>query len=69
MLFHGLNVVSCNVASDSKQTPLIGAYLTTSTMEHLPDLEEALTRFQDQYPIMLGDLNASIGKSHNPHSQ
>ena len=31
-------------------------------------MEEALTRFQDQYTIVLGDLNADIGQYQNPHS-
>ena len=58
--FHGPNMVSCEVVAGSKRTPLTGAYLPPSRLEHLPDLEEALTRFQYQYPIMLGDLNVNI---------
>ena len=36
--FYGPNVVSCDVITDRKQNLLIGAYLTTSTLGHLPDL-------------------------------
>ena len=45
--FHGTNVVSCEVITDGKRTPIIGAYLPPSTLDHLPDLEEALSCFWD----------------------
>ena len=67
--FHGPKMVSCEIAADRKMTPLIGAYLPTSTLEHLPGLEEALTRFKDQDPIMLGEINGDIGQDHNLRSQ
>ena len=67
--FHGPNVVNCEVVTVNKWNPLLGAYLPPSTLEHLPDLEEVLTRFWDQYPIVLGELNADIGHSQNPLSQ
>ena len=35
--FHGMNVVICEVVT-RKCTPIIRAYLPTSTLEHLPDL-------------------------------
>ena len=38
-------------------------------LEHLPHLEDALSRFRDQDPIVLRNLNANIGQSQNPHSQ
>ena len=44
--FHGPNVMSCEVVSGGKRTLFVGAYLPLSTLQHLPDLEEALTRFQ-----------------------
>ena len=67
--FHGPNIVICEVVTDRKCTLIIGAYLPPSTLEHLPDLEKALTRFQDQYPIVVGDLNSDLGQSQNPHIQ
>ena len=36
------------------------------TLEHLTDLEETLTRFQDQDNIVLGYLNTDIVQSQNP---
>ena len=57
------------VVTGRKRTPLIGTYLPPSTLEHLPDLEEAMTRFWDQYPIVLGYLNSNTGQSQNPLSQ
>ena len=48
-----------------KRTLLIDASLPTSTLEHLPDLEESLPRFQDQDTILLGDLKVYT-QSHNP---
>ena len=65
--FHGTNVVSCEVVTD-KRTLLIGRYLPPSTLFHLTDLEEAFTRFCDQDPIVIWDLNIYI-QSHNPLSQ
>ena len=38
-------------------------------MKHSLDSEEALKRFQDQDPIVLGDLNANISQAQNPLSQ
>ena len=63
--FHGFNMVSCEVINGGKRTLLIGAYLPNSTLENLTYLEEALTRFRDQYPIVLGDLNVNIDQSQN----
>ena len=54
-------MVSCKIVSGSKHTPIIGAYFLPSTLEHSTDLEEALTRFRYQDPIVLGYLNANIG--------
>ena len=65
--FHWPNVGSFKVISDVKRTPLVGECLPPSTLEHLPDLEEDLARFRDQYPIVIGDLNTDIGQ--NPCSQ
>ena len=67
--FHGTNVVSCKVVSGRKWTPLIGMYFYPSTLEHLLHLEEALTRFCDHNPIVLGYLKAEIGQAQNPRSQ
>ena len=52
MVAHGLN-----------RTPLIRVYLTPSTMEHLPDLEEALQRFGGT--IYLGGLNVELDKARS----
>ena len=65
--FHRTNVVICVVVT-GKRTLLIGAYLPPSNLDHLPELEEALKRFLDKYPIVLGDLNDDI-QSHNPCSK
>ena len=67
--FHGSNVVSCEVVTSGKRTTLIGAYIPNSTLDHLQDLEEALTRFRDHYPIVLEELNVNIVQSHNLHIQ
>ena len=42
--FHGSNVVIYEVFT-GKHTPVIDAYLPLSNLDHLPYLEEALTRF------------------------
>ena len=61
-------MVSCEVIAGGNWTPIIGAYLPPSNLEHLPDLEDSLTCFQYQYTIVLWELNADIGQSHNPLS-
>ena len=67
--FHGPKVVSSEVITDWKLTLIIGAYLPPYTLEHLPDLEEALTRFWYQDTIFMEDLNAKIGQAQNLRSQ
>ena len=54
MRFHSPSVVRCEVVTNRKRYPIIGAYLPLSTLEHLSDLEEALPRFHYQYYIVLG---------------
>ena len=68
--FHSMGTVSCEVVSGSKRNLIFGAYPPPpSTLYHLPNMEEALTHFWDQDPIVLGDLNAKIGQAHKPFSQ
>ena len=40
--FHGPDVVSCKIVSGSQRTLLIGVHLLPYTIDHLPDLEEAI---------------------------
>ena len=63
--FRRENVVICEVAFGSRRTPLVGSYPPPPpfTLEHLPNIEEALDRFWDQDIISLGDLNAEIGQA------
>ena len=61
MPFHKPNVVSCKVVTIGTHILINGANLPPSILEHLSDLEEALTRFGDQYPIVFGNQNAGIG--------
>ena len=56
----------CEVISGNQLTPIIGEYLPPSTLDHLPDLEEALNRFLGRYPVVLGDLNADFGRLSKP---
>ena len=71
---HESKLMSCKVVTNRISTLIIREYfppstLDHSTLEHLTDLEEALTRFCDQYPIVLGDLRPEIFQAQNPHSQ
>ena len=54
-------MVRCDIITGLTRTPLVGAYLPLLTLEHLPDLDEALKRFRD--PIVLGDLNMDLEKA------
>ena len=62
-------MVSCEIVSGDQITPLIWVYLPSSTMCHLPDLEEALNRFPRRDTVVLGDLNAGIFGLKNPRGQ
>ena len=42
---HEPNVVNCEIVYGFQQTPLIGAYISLSTLYHLSNLGEALNRF------------------------
>ena len=66
-LYHGPNVVSCEIITGITRTPLVDAYLPPLTLEHLPDLEEALQYFRD--PIVLVDLNMYLDEARIPWSQ
>ena len=63
---HRPNVVSCELVSGIIWTPLFGSYLSLSTLEHLPDLEESLKHFKG--PISLGGLNMELKEARRPRS-
>ena len=69
MRFHGPKLGSCELVDGDQRMSLIGEYLPPSTLDHLPDLEDLLNRFQGREPVVLGDLNASIGRLRNPQYQ
>ena len=56
--YHGPNMIRCKLVIGLTRTPLFGIYLPLSTLEQLPDLEDALKRFKD--PIAFGDLNVDL---------
>ena len=51
--FHVPNMVSCGIFSGIHRTPLNRAYLFPSTLDQLPDLEEAQNRFPGRDPIVI----------------
>ena len=67
--FHRPDVVSCKVITGTSCTMIVGAYLPTYTLAHLPYLEETLARLQGQYPIILGDINMDLDEDQNMLSQ
>ena len=67
--FHGPNMVSCKVIYSNNIMPLIREYLPPSTLDYLTDLEEALNCFPRREPIVLGNLNANIGRFRKPRDQ
>jgi exonuclease III len=68
--FHGPNVLSCIINSGDKRMPLIGAYLPASSLDSLPDFEEALNRFNGFTNIVVaGDFNADIHDLTKPRNQ
>ena len=67
MRYHGPDVVSCELVTGITQTPLVGANLTPSIMDHLHGLEEALKQLRD--PIVLRELNVDLDEARIPWSQ
>ena len=63
-LKHGPNVLSCILVSGTQRTPLIGVYLSPKHLNDVPFLVEALERFPNQSPLVLGDLNVDLKKPH-----
>ena len=61
MRFRGTDVVIYKAILERKQTTIMGTYLLPSTLDHLPYLEEALTRFRDQDTMLIWDLSTNIG--------
>ena len=66
---HGSDMVICSIVSGGQRTPLIRAYLSPSSLNYLPYLEEAINIFLGRYPIIVGYLNADIGRLQNPRRQ
>ena len=54
--FHEPKVVRFEFISGIQQAFRIGYYLPRTTLDHLPDLKEALNRFLGREPIVLGGL-------------
>ena len=63
------NVVSFKLVAGDQRTQLIGAYLPPSTLDLLPDLEEALNLLPGREPIILGYINVGIRRLSNPRDQ
>ena len=61
-------MVSWKAITDRKRTPIIAKYLPPYSLDHLPGLEEGLTRFRNQDLTVLGDLNTDTDQAHNPCS-
>ena len=53
-LFHGPNVMSCEIFTVIQWTPFIRAYLPPANMDRLSDLEEALNHFLGKEAIVIG---------------
>ena len=59
----------CKLVAGNQRTILIGTYLTPSTLDHLPDLEDVLNHLLGREPVILGDLNGDIGLLRKPRDQ
>ena len=57
-------MVNYDIVTGLTWTPLVSAYIPMLTLEHLPDLGEALHRFRD--PIVLEDLNVDLKEQWGP---
>ena len=61
--------MSSEIVSVTQWTPLIGFYLFPTTLDHLIYLKDALNSFMGRDPIVLGDLNADLGRMGNPQEK
>ena len=52
--FHGPKIVICKLIAGDQWTLIIREYLPPSTMDHLPDLEEALNRLPGRDTFLVG---------------
>ena len=66
--FHWPKLVICEVITGTPCTLIVGSYLLLSTLAHLPNLEEALSRFRGQDPFVLVDINMDLDEAQNPRS-
>ena len=68
--FHGPNVVSFILVDGDTRSPIVGAYLPPSSLDHLPDFEDAMERFALSPNVtVLGDFNADIYNLTNIRNQ
>ena len=67
--FHGPNVVSYEIINGYTWTPLVNAYLSPLTLDHLPDLKEDLQRFKGLDTIVLGVFNVDLDNAWSSWSQ
>ena len=65
---HSPNVLSTILVSGTQRTPIIGVYLPPSTLEDLPALTIALSRFPAHKPLLLGDLNVDLSNQETPRA-
>ena len=62
-------MVSCEIITGRICTPLVGAYLPPSMLNHLIYIKDALCRFQVLDAIVLGDLSIDLDDVQSPQSQ
>ena len=67
--FYSLDMVSCKIVTRNTGTPLVSAYLSPSTLEHLPDFEEAPQTYKGLNPIVLGVLTVDLDEAWSSQSQ
>ena len=62
-------MVNCKLVTEDQRTPLIGAYLTPSTLDYQTNFEEAMNRVMGRETMILGDLNTDIVRMRNTKDQ
>jgi hypothetical protein len=62
---HGPNILSCELVSGEKRTAIIVVCLPPNDLDDLPYLDEALRKFPDCTPIILGDLNVDLNQKNS----
>jgi hypothetical protein len=63
---HGPNVISFELVTGRRHTPIVGAHIPPADLETIEHITRAMERFPGRDPLLLGDLNVDLGSFLDP---